>query len=73
MKDDHEHRKLVDHIHLNFPDDVEMGWLETDRGKVDLNPPLSLKAGETYRLELFNDSTISLWQLVADGTKGEVH
>lgn len=65
-------RRLVDHLRLSFTQDTQMGYVETDRGRIDLNPPLDLKAGEMYLLELFDNSTISLWQLVADGEVGHV-
>lgn len=72
IEDESKGRRLVDMTLLQFPEKKFMHYIETDTGKIDLTPPMELEANTLYRLQLWDDGTASLWQLVADGIKGQV-
>jgi hypothetical protein len=68
----HEPRVLVGMLDLSVPEDTTLDHVETQNGRLEINPSIPLKAKELYRLQLWNDGTISLWMLVAEGAKGPV-
>lgn len=63
----------VDIIVLSADADKKIAYIQTDTGKIDISPPIQLKSGEDYMIELFSDGTIRAWQLIADGQKGLAH
>ncbi len=65
-------RKVTDCIRIFFDEDKDLEWVDTDAGRIDLTPAIELKGGVEYRLELFTDATIQVWELIADGVKGLV-
>ena len=63
-------RELVSIAIIQFPEDRTIQYVDTEIGRIDISPGIELKAQELYRLQLWDDGTISMWQLIADGVKG---
>ncbi len=62
----------VDAIQMHCLEDKELTYLTSDKSKIDINPPVKMKAGEAYLIHLFTDGTIDVWQRIAVGEKGRV-
>lgn len=67
-----EHRILADMAVMVPPEDTTLSFVETPQGRIELMPPIPLKKDTHYRIQLWTDGTVSLWELIADGQIGQV-
>jgi hypothetical protein len=60
-------RKPVDMMTFLNKESRLLDHVELESGRSEINPAFQLKAKTMYRLQLWDDGTYSLWELVADG------
>lgn len=64
-------RTLMGMVDVKVEQDMPLDFVETQEGRIEINPAIPLKANELYRVQLWNDGTVSVWQLIAEGFKPE--